>query len=337
MKNIFTIYLILGFGLLSLKAMIITVDNNYPSIGDYTTIQAAHDAASDGDTIYLTPSDFIYQAITISKKLNIFGCGWENINGLKTARVTGTIILSAGSDQSKISGLNSYYNTLNIKIDANDIIIERNKIRSIEVVTNHSGTIIKHNLIVGITIGINNWSLVLINSGNYAEICNNIMLNETSGWGSTYTITGYSSNLLIKNNIISSYHNSCSSAWKAISLSGVDGLVANNIILNGWITLTDFTFNNILSCDTWTGNGNLAGINLNDVFIDWLNGNYHLKLDSPASGSGLDGTDMGVYGGDFPFVDGGYPAIPLIYYLNVPATGSQQDGVNVMIKARTNN
>ena len=72
------------------------------------------------------------------------------------------------------------------------------------------------------------------------------------------------------------------------------------------------------------------------VFMDYPNDNFHLKLEPPAMRSGLGGAEIGIYGGDLPFIDGGYPNIPSIYYLDIPATGSQKEGINVTIKAKSN-
>ena len=44
----------------------ITVDIKHPSIGDYTNLQEAHNAASDGDTILVYPSDSSYPGIEVT-------------------------------------------------------------------------------------------------------------------------------------------------------------------------------------------------------------------------------------------------------------------------------
>ncbi|WP_452231802.1 hypothetical protein [Lacinutrix sp. MEBiC02595] len=68
--------LILCFTLVStslLAQTIITIDNNSGSTTTHQTIQAAHDAASAGDIIYVQPSGTSYGAVTIDKELTIVG------------------------------------------------------------------------------------------------------------------------------------------------------------------------------------------------------------------------------------------------------------------------
>ena len=45
----------------------------------------------------------------------------------------------------------------------------------------------------------------------------------------------------------------------------------------------------------------------------------------------------GAFNGLTPYILSGIPDVPSIYYLNVPFTGKQIDGINVTIKAKSNN
>ena len=76
---------------------------------------------------------------------------------------------------------------------------------------------------------------------------------------------------------------------------------------------------------------------IDNIFIKRGEFDFHLKPESAAIGAGLNKVDLGAYGGDTPFDDNGYPAIPSIYYLDVPSVGSQKEGINVTIKAKSNN
>jgi hypothetical protein len=62
-----------------------------------------------------------------------------------------------------------------------------------------------------------------------------------------------------------------------------------------------------------------------------------LASNSPAKGSGENGTDAGAFGGDEPYILSGIPSIPSIYQLTVPANVPQGGTLNVQIKAKTNN
>ncbi|MCA0153587.1 right-handed parallel beta-helix repeat-containing protein [Winogradskyella vincentii] len=64
----------LGLFLTNIEAQtIITIDNNANSTTTYTTIQAAHDAATAGDIIYVQPSGTNYGTVNISKEITIVG------------------------------------------------------------------------------------------------------------------------------------------------------------------------------------------------------------------------------------------------------------------------
>ncbi len=52
------------------------VNNNPGADPDYATLQAANDAASNGDTIYVEGSPTNYDGADISKKLVIIGPGY---------------------------------------------------------------------------------------------------------------------------------------------------------------------------------------------------------------------------------------------------------------------
>ena len=121
--------LIISFVLLSvsvLNAAIITVDNKVPSAGDYTTLQEAHDAASNGDVIHVYPSGVRYNAITITKSLSIIGTGLDSPSeGMNTTLISGTIIFGAGSNGARIEGFGGDFF---ITIEDDNITVKRNKL-----------------------------------------------------------------------------------------------------------------------------------------------------------------------------------------------------------------
>jgi len=314
-----------------LNAAIITVDNNYPSVGDYSTLQAAHDAAGSGDTIKVYPSVVCYEAIDLTKQLFIIGAGWESPQaGIKTANICDTIVFLPGSEGSMLEGFGGNFV---VNIQTNSIQIIRNFLKSVHVFSNTQSTYISQNLFE-ISDGITNDCNLLIESYTEAYITNNTFCNHGGAFHGIIAQNGNTS-LTINNNVF------YISLGYAMILTNSNHLVTNNIIARGNDIPgidTASCFNNMCTFDQFPGgNGNLTNVDMATVFADYNNCDFHLVAGSPAFGSGLNGTDMGIYGGDFPFVDGGYPGIPIIYYLDIPATGSQQDGLEVTIKARSNN
>ena len=73
---------------------------------------------------------------------------------------------------------------------------------------------------------------------------------------------------------------------------------------------------------------NYLGLSDSSTFINGfsqftLQGNYHLKSTSPGKNGGSDGTDIGIYGGAYPWGDGNFPSNPHIIYKEiVPITKS---------------
>ncbi|MEP7264551.1 MAG: hypothetical protein ABI772_08635, partial [Bacteroidota bacterium] len=58
-------------------ATVLTVSNQSPNPGQYTTIQAAINAATAGDTVYVHPSATHYAPFNLDRKLTIIGNGFE--------------------------------------------------------------------------------------------------------------------------------------------------------------------------------------------------------------------------------------------------------------------
>ncbi len=321
-------FIIIVFSFQQVKATIITVDNNYPKIGDFATLQEAHDAASNEDTIYVYPSLVSYNTIKVGKMLCFIGTGFQSSQaGLRTTLLEGAFEFIAGSGGSNIIGFGGNFNVI---IDADNISIKRNKVKSIKVLAGHLGTIISQNFIYDI----DNYFLIDVEAENEVFILNNIVKNHSIWYGPNGNNSNNGKGIranqttnttIIINNIIDLANLSFSNEVVAIDIGSSNATAYNNIILIGPIIGDQTEFSN-----------NLNGPEINSVFIDYKNNDYHLKSGSPAIGTGLNGVDMGIYGGEFSFVDGGYPDIPSIYYLDVPLIGTQKDGINITVKAKSN-
>lgn len=313
--TIFTVMIIM-FAFSGAQAAIITVDNKTPSIGDYTTLQAAHDAASDsdGDVIYVYPSDAVYQGITVTKKIRFVGTGFDYPSEeMSTTLIAGAMTFNAGSDGSTLDGFGTNFY---VTIDADNITIKRNKLSNITVAENHTGTVILQNYGSYISVAASNEVLIAnnnLNGGIYAHL-------------SSTTIT-------ILHNVIRTGTNNY-----AIQLANADKYIANNIIIGGICSGTNSGYYHNMSNSNQlpSGNGNIGNVDMSTVFVDPDNNDLHLLPGSPAIGAGQNGVDMGMYGGDTPYVDGGRPGLPSIFQLESDHVGSQQNGLDVTIKAKSN-
>ena len=327
-KKLFTIFMLtMSFFSLSF-AKVITVDNKYPYPADYKTLQEAHDNANDGDDIYLSPSPIKYNGINVTKRLNIYGVGFEITDYIgepftQTAMITGTIIFNANSEGSTIIGVDGNFN---IHIHTENITVKRCSIYKIEITEdgahNGSGSSIVQNKIIsgGAAINMDNSISNILIYNNYFE-CN---------WNTCIFVQSYATvqDISIYNNVFAG------TSTKIPSI--IYSRFINNIIVHGSSGSPNGTiFNyNMSHGDLPEGYRNLTNVDMSTVFEE---NSYHLKADSPAKGSGENGADMGMYGGDMPFVDGGFPALPSILQIEAPKIGSKSGGIEVKFNVKSNN
>jgi hypothetical protein len=141
---------------------------------------------------------------------------------------------------------------------------------------------------------------------------------------------------LLKNNIILINDTSA-------NITSNNGL-ANNPFSTAGHNITNVK--NLFKYDGLADNTNLVNVNLtiDSLFLDFSNllvsstdGNYQLRPITVAKNFGSDGTDAGAFGGAYPYVLSGIPAIPNIYFAQVPQTGTSNGGLKVHLKIQANN
>jgi len=320
-------------------AAVLTVSNNANSPGQYTGLQAAITAASDGDSIYISGSTSGYGAISINKSLTLIGTGYNPAKQIPLVSIIGNISLDtvnsvSGASGTKLIGLNM--STLYDNYGAKHITLERNYCSSsLNLASASSYYIIRNNFLTQ-TSTLNNASNVLFenNIGSNTSINlsnqNSVIINHNvflAPLGSNQYCMSQVSSAIITNNIF----------WGTSPMnSNVIGNTFNN-------NLTYQTINNTLPGASNTGTGNLPGVNPQFVnapnpVIDFSY-DYNVSAASPAHNAGTDGTDLGVFGGASSMPDlTGMPAIPQVYQMNIntpviPPGGS----LDVDFKARKNN
>ncbi|HEX7844293.1 MAG TPA: hypothetical protein VF476_00755 [Chitinophagaceae bacterium] len=111
MKQFF-LFLLSGL-CVNMYATVRTVSNNPATLGQFSTIQAAIDASSNGDTVYVQGSPVRYAGFTIQdKRLTIIGPGWyptQNFQPFK-ATIEGNVAINGmGSSKSELQGLDFFY------------------------------------------------------------------------------------------------------------------------------------------------------------------------------------------------------------------------------------
>ncbi len=331
-----------------------TVDNRPGTAAQFSSIQAAIDAATAGDIIYIHPSPIVYAGFTIVKEIHLRSIGHrpELANG-EFASV-GYITLSrnipnnTNASNSSISGL-TFPNISDLnEASFTNIRIQNNRINGMDLYQAFNW-IVQGNIFLqtgfnvirfnGTSHGNNLISNNIFNMAGFNAVANGLVASDT-----------FSNNLIISsvvsNNI---FFESCNNP-----------VVKNNMfILNSSSTISTInntastiTFQNCLTfayggqtIDALNGTNNINNTNPqftaignpeNPIF-DYTK-NYKLIVGSPAIGASLDGSDLGIYGQAFKFQMKGYPfdlPYPTFISINNPIVGAGSN-LQVVLKANAN-
>lgn len=345
----------------NLNATIWTVSNLPDSPGQYTSLQTAIDAAANGDTIYVSGSPITYGDITINKEIHLFGAGYNpdkqeaspsTIQSIYMDTITGI----SGFSNSSIQGfiINYFSNSYPSTHKIHNVVIRRNRISGSMLVSRTNNLLIVNNIIEN---ALSNGGSQQYNATNLV-IANNIITSPTplSSFDGSNSLT-----VLISNNLF------IRSDASAISYYDVKKVLFANNIFYGVPVLSNYgdflycIWNNNISYysgyTTFPVTGSNSGANnhegVDPMFVldydynfDYTD-DYHLDAGSPGINAGTDGTDIGIYGGIYPFPDGGVSGsgyqtsqetpIPQIYEMNgqnsaVPLNGIFQVAVKAHIQ-----
>jgi hypothetical protein len=327
-------------------AKIWIVDSNPGSTAkDFTNLQAAHDGATAGDTLYLigSPINYITTKVTVTKRLVIIGPGFflnENIDtqaNVLSAFIDNTtpgvceeLEFAPGSEGSVLMGVKILgYLTIN----ADNILIRRNYIKqefqcekSI-VIVNGSNVLVNQNYIEGNPGGSVGVALLLITEGKSGVLIgNNYFYTFAHALRTPATSSSNIFNNLIYGGIEVNNTTFQNNLIRAGSLSFATSLVRNNSA-SGGIFLPAGNNNE----------SNVDGFSTAFVGTGSTDGRWQLTATSIFKGTGAGGVDRGMFGGVEPYVLSGIPPIPTIYSLTAPAIGEKNIGLPIQIKVKSNN
>lgn len=329
MKKIFTIA-VFAFSAIYTNAAVWRVNNNGGITANYTTVQDAHDNAADGDTLLVEGSTISYGNLTMTKKLAIIGPGYflgqnpETQVSFSPATIP-TLYVNTGSTGSVFTGLTF---TSDVNISESGVIFKRNYFMpgyGIDVAANKSNIVFNQNFF---EINTASYQTMVINAGcSNIIFTNNFIANQhATGTAINMNATAAAtfSNNVIKGNVV--FNNAA---------------VNNNILISGTLSGSNNSFQNNLSNSTQFPlvNGNQNNVDMNLTFVggtgNSTDGQYNLAPGSLAIGAGIGGIDCGMFGGTDPYKLSGIPAIPAIYFLSAPSTGSASQGLPVQIKIKS--
>jgi hypothetical protein len=345
-------------------------DPTIPATGNvYRTIQQAHNAASDGDIIYVEPSfsSVSYGDLTVSKGIKIIGNGYdinENKNLIAEPADSRSSILGNINIQSGVGVILEGLDLQSVYIGAPNTIIRRCKflggysnvltLERNDAGRNASGSTVLHCYFAGINGNINvlGYSVSNNNISTPIHVENVSFINclFRSGSFNVGNVTGGNGNVnngtyslpaakgfVFANNYMLSMLREC---YECQLFSNIFGSGAN--FDSGYrISNTVASHNMCFGSSCPYGNNNLVSTE-NSEFSGWSGSPIgQILLESAsAKNAGLNGTDMGIFGGANPFRLSGLPAVPIITEYSKNASSgiyTNSSPMSVTISIQSNN
>lgn len=321
----------------TLFAATLRVNNAPYAQADYAGIQAAIDAAADGDTLLIEGSSVSYSGFSlVNKRLNLIGPGYELSDNLGTPfNKLGAIVQGGTSSVRTASPPGSADGSLVMGIEfRSELMVDRAATVTVSRCYFNSSS-----------------RLSIDASGTVVTQCVSIGSSPFSFLGSSMDVR--IENCLLPNhspmfftNLVASFRNNL--------LAGLSGgspaayTFENNIFLNPVSGVFDrATFrNNLFQSSVPTGingTGNLSYSVRTDLMANFDNtnasfdGRYQLKAPFPlvftaAHYAGTDGTHIGPFGGANPYILSGVPPLPSIDELSAPRQAAPGSSLLIRVK-----
>lgn len=301
-----------------------------------TALASAYTAAQGGDTLYLSGGTFTPPA-AFDKKLMIFGAGHYVDSTLATGKtfINGNVIVSENADLFYLEGIEINGNfSFSSNHSINNAVIKRCKINGTLSITGDLSNPSNNLSLIG---NVFNSTLNLSNATN-VFITNNIFNQVISPTNGNY----------ISNNIFLS--GGYSSSYGYCVFWGDNNQLNNNIFLypNGLAGGIGNVFKNNLMVAPTPAYGttptvidNYTGIAQTAIFVTQTgtafnyDHNYHLQ--SPATYIGTDGSQIGIYGGTFPYKEGAVPLNPHITIKNIAPATDNNGNLQIQIQVGAQN
>lgn len=336
MKPSLILSMVLFVTAISAKAQNLIAVQNGKAPAFYTKLTDAVANAAAGDTLYIPGGG--WESITINKSLHLIGVGDNPDSTTVTSRtIIPQILLTTGADNGSLTGVYSQQsgNNDNIGITGNiaNYTISRCNIYRIQQEDN--GTLSNFTIIENIlkdlrlTLGSNHFISNNIIMGALS-ITNSVVHNNILTIVSTFT---GSTSTTFENNIVATLQTNGTGGF-----GGFNDIFYNNI--NIGVNGTD------LSSSQGSSNF-ISGTPLQSIFISYdpttIGGdgiykqNFNLPANSPYKNAGRDGTDIGIYGGAFPWKPGSVPFNPHFQLLKIAPQTDSSGNLKVQISVAAQN
>ncbi|AJR04818.1 right-handed parallel beta-helix repeat-containing protein [Siansivirga zeaxanthinifaciens] len=334
----------------------IYVDNNTGANAAFSDLQAAIDAASPNDVIYLQPSPNIYGStlITINKPLTIVGRSHSLENYVAT---TNSILINEQGSGTTLKGINVGVFNANITIKGKEstgagvppVIVENIAIinckfqtATIESLPYETATVGANNVIIQGCVFNRIWNSYAAN----LTISNNVILGSSS----TFTLP---TSAIITNNMFIGQAPNISKQPNATGIFTIqNSIFIKNDSSPNTLNMSNAKLENCLTYNYGPGTYDIDSNtqkmnsleNINPMFTNFtpdaniefkLDADYTLQTGSPAIGAGINGEDLGVFGGGFNFSNVGIPAgYPTVNIISSTASLPQNGSLKVALTAK---
>jgi hypothetical protein len=309
-------------------------NGNVTIFGGGNPFTEAYNAAVDGDTIYLPGGNLLFPG-TIDKSLTIKGVGHYPVATTATNKteLSGNLTIGANADYLHIEGIH-LTGTLNFATNAkvDFVTLKRNRFGNINYqgsgTTPCENNVISENIIDGTINAVNASYLFISNNliegvianGTQLGVSNNIFLYSGSYLLQAVTNSNITNNIFLTNST-------------AVFYSGAAG---NNLTKNIFKITPTIGPNTVLD--------NYTNVDMTTVFetvpVDQFDydRNYSLLSAAQSTYLGNEGTQVGIYGGTFPFKTHSVPTNPTIT-AKIIAPQTNDDGeltVQITVEAQEN-
>lgn len=318
MKKVFFTSVMLVLAIVA-SAKSYKIGPSYVTGMDFASINAAMSSVSAGDTLLLDKAYKETSEQTVTKAVVIIGNGFDTTTS--TIAQVSTLNLKADGIH-----VNSLYVT-NVNFYNKDCRLYRcfvgssaswagasdatgsNSIHSCYFTGTISGASAKAIFDIQNTILYTNTQNVIHNLIN-SNICHCVVCGSTNGWYLIHEVT--SSN--ITDNIIVNSNGGSSTYSLTISNFNVSSMnTIHHNVMSGFKNTTNYPLNKITNSASLGAICKCSGTTISGTY-------FELKQNSPALNYASDGSDCGVYGGLYPYVDYGRPIyVPYFTNINVPA------------------
>lgn len=330
MKKYFTTLLVGLATTMTVNAQIIALHstNGTQIFKGATALDSAYTAAQNGDTLYLSGGSFTPPS-NFDKQLIVIGAGHYVDSTLATEKtfINGYFTLYENADKFYLEGVEVTGNfTLQTNKAINYVSVVRCKINGNFDVLGSSNPsqnlFVMGSVIVGI-INLQNAQNVLVSNSiiqnNVDKSQGNVFKNNVF-LRNLYFLHNSSTNIFENNIFLNNYpYENC--------VSNSDGLTwKNNLFLR----------NDPSYGTNPTTIGNYVGIPQANIFVNQTGNtfnyahNYHLQ--NPTTYLGTDSTEVGIYGGSFPYKEGAVPHNPHIQLKNIAPTTDVNGGLQIQIQ-----